>query len=534
MKFPRRTVLLFCASLVGCGDENGMESVPGSTVRVGQPEPKENTQNFIDVLLDAEQCESVSLPPDGPGGIRQGVYEACLPYVNRGTGEVRVSFQVLGDDGRPKAMPRLDEESLDVAHKNRSVQNSDRAQNVRITPMDPVSASQLFLVLIDGSASMNEPAENPRIERLRKALLSDRVVEGFFPSMKGGTDFASGVVLAQFAGSSVVPIGDGFDVLRGKKRYRQIIRNELRSRGGYTNLYDAIVYATSHLLEEEALQGFMGKHKPALTVVVLTDGFNNESRSDVCGTNAKRLTSLLAHLKEVRFGEAGASLPQRPQVFTVGMGKGFWKRFKVKSTRSKDPFKAVAPKELCGPFRQRQIDGQLENRGIDNASLKLIADAGGGNVFMARNVDELAKAFSEAAAERYSWFQLQYRVDPSHLRREFSTLLALKKLGSAETRIPFFPSAWMDGPPGVYEMSLEGLSQEERTQVWTRPVSLGAIATLVMPLLGILFGMVYLSPAGFNAWRAVFRSKPQGPSPSSAPQTPAENAAQPVAQPPTE
>jgi|GEM_PF-6881893 len=57
MTFSVRILSVLLACLIGCGDDVGMQAVPGSTVRVGEPETKENTQNVIDVLLEYKKLQ---------------------------------------------------------------------------------------------------------------------------------------------------------------------------------------------------------------------------------------------------------------------------------------------------------------------------------------------------------------------------------------------------------------------------------------------------------------------------------------------
>ena len=73
-----------------------------------------------------------------------------------------------------------------------------------------------------------------------------------------------------------------------------------------------------------------------------------------------------------------------------------------------------------------RIDGDLENRGIDNVSLEWIAKVGGGQSFVSKDKKGLANAFIQAAALRYKWFELRYKVSPTWFRETFITKLQIK------------------------------------------------------------------------------------------------------------
>ena len=226
----------------------------------------------------------------------------------------------------------------------------------------------------------------------------------------------------------------------------------------------------------------------AVTVVVLTDGFNNLSSRDTCADNAERLNLLLKHLDTVR-GE-GADLRRRPTVYTVGLGRPVRPRFALPDDR---PAK-ITPAMLCGRrYKDWRIDGLLEDRGIDNPSLMFIADRGGGSAYIRQDRDGLGEAFRAAAARRYAWFELRYRVDPFYLRRSFRTQLRLLSFATAQASIVIHPSAWLDGPPG-----------KRAEDGWTRPRPFTHTLTILTPAIGLLIGLSYLNAAWFNTRRALF------------------------------
>lgn len=456
--------------LVACGGA-GLEAVPGSTLRVGEPVVAEGTELELRIFTKPNQC----------GNLTGADASNCVPYVDRGAGEVHLAFQFLaGTDPWPMA---IDKQHLQVVHQGSLIQEGQNKQSYELIPHDPVKSDQLFVLLIDGSGSMNEPASDPKIGRVREALLDSNVSRAFFPA--GQT---TGLVLLEFSGTGVRPVGGELKVITKAREFKRLVRDELRTSGGYTNLYQAIEYATGDLLrDEDQVVEFLRTTTGAPTVIALTDGFNNQRWDDTCATNAGRLQSLLRHLEDVR-GE-GAELASRPRVFTVGLGRPFRRRFELPESLDK-----VKPVGLCGKkYRDMRIDGALETLGIDNASLAWIAEVGGGSSFVKRKSDGLGKAFQAAAAEQYEWFELRYRLDPFYLRRSFTTTLRLAAFAEAEASVELHPSAWLDAPPG-----------RRADDGWTRISSLARTAGLVLPLLGLLVAMSFLAPAFFNARRIVF------------------------------
>jgi hypothetical protein len=476
--------------LAGCGGPD-LHRVPGSTLRVGEPRQEEGTELDLHIFTQASQC----------GNLSGAEPESCLPWVDRASGEVHLAFQFrAGTDPWPMAIER---EHLQVVHQGSLILEGQNQQSYEIIPHAPQKTEQLFVVLIDGSGSMNEPAADPKIQRVRKALLQPEVVQAFFPG-----DGTTGLLLLEFSGTQVRPVGGEMRILQRRQDYRQLVRDSLRASGGYTNLYQAIDYATGELLREvpEVVE-FLRTTTGAPTVIALTDGFNNERWDDTCGTNAARLQRLLARIEDAR-GE-GSEMSARPRVFTVGLGRPTRRRFQLPEALDK-----VKPAKLCGEkHRDMRIDGHLETLGIDNASLAWIAEVGGGDSFVKQKADGLGQAFQAAAAEQYEWFEVRYRLDPFYLRRSFETRLRLAAFAEAEASVRLHPSAWLDTPPG--ERAADG---------WSRRSSLARSAALVMPLLGLLVALSFLSPALLNARRIVFGRlrPPRAPAaPVASPEAPA-------------
>ena len=452
---------------LGC--EPNLTSIPNTTTRVGQAEVVDGTELELRIFTTLSECRA-RVQPDDIG--------LCMPYVDRANGEVRVGFQFrLDSDVFP--LP-LSTEHIKVGHLGRELQGGG-ANSVTIIPHDPMQAPQLFILLIDGSSSM---AQAGRMEKVRKALLLPEVVEAFFP-----VDVKTGVVVFQFTDGKPRPLGGRLQVLETPRQFKRKIR-EMRPLSGYTHLYSAITYATGEFLERQDIQDLLTQFEMTPTVVALTDGFNNMARADTCGTNAKRLSTLLKHLETVRAPENGLDPRRRPSVYTVGLGKPLRAQFDL----PRDASSSVSPRALCGRrFLNRRIDGDLETQGIDNASLDWIAKVGGGASYVRQDRNGLGKAFQGAAAARYHWFEARYRIHPYYLRRSFKTTLRLVSFATAEASVEIHPSAWLDAPPGVKG---EG--------GWTERRPFQSIFVLLLPVLGLLFSLSYLGAATYHAKRAMF------------------------------
>ena len=473
MKLPLWWVLLALLSLTGCGSE--WTAIPGTTTRIGKPTPKSGTELDLRFFTGPDDCLGV--------GIAGPELEPCLPYVDRANGEVRIAFR-FELKGQVYPLP-LDQDELDhiqVLHLGTRVRNGEGGQSIKLIPHDPQPVRQLFVLVIDGSSSM---LDDNRMKKVKQALLMPEVQEAFFPE-----DRKTGVVLLQFTGGLPQPVGGALRILENKKSYAAAV-HELRVLAGFTHLYEAITYATTDLLKTGVVETYARENEMPVTVVALTDGFNNLQGADLCRDNGPRLETLLSQLKSVRQSE---ELRKRPSVYTVGLGQLLRPLFKLPDPRST----TVSPSVLCGRYVDRRIDGDLERYGIDNASLSLIADQGGGSSYVSQDSDGLAEAFRGAAAKRYNWFELRYKVEPFHLRRKFKTGVRLVSYATAESTVEIHPSAWLDAPPG--HVDAEGWAER-------RPMS--STLTVVMPALGLLVALSYVGAATFNTRRALFgRSRP--------------------------
>ena len=466
-------MVLAALVLTGCAPSN-LVALPSTSTRVAAPQSANEGQQelVMHIFADREECM---------GTVDAKDVDFCTPFVDRATGQVRVAFQ-MRVDGEKWAIPQL-EDGIEIFHKKHEVK-AGGMKDFEVFPHDPQRSPQLFVLLIDGSGSMaivDDASGKTRMEKLKSALLDRDVVDAFFPS-----ETSTAVVPLVFAGAGQpAPLG-GKWVVPNKKEYRQLIRDQLQVGAGYTYLYNAVDYATSTLLEQPEIRAAIDNKKMQPTLIALTDGFNNERPDDSCGSNAPRLEKLLKKLDAVRRGET-VNITSRPVVYTVGLGVKAWRNLQIPDGTD------VRPRDLCRATADQMINGGVENRGVDNAALGWIARTGGGSSFVKRDAEGLAAAFKAAAAARYGWFEVRYKVDPYYLRRTFETKVRLTSLFRTEATIQFYPSGWFDAPPG--EAAADG---------WTRPPSFLKSLALVMPALALFATLGYLPSAWFNIKRALF------------------------------
>lgn len=474
--------LLLGALLAGCGGDTG--AVPSSSLRF-EIDPNMPDADLQVEILDPEDCDLEGYDPEI-------CYPRVLRAVDRDMGEVRVAFRVKAD-GERFPIP-LSQDQVLVTHRNTRVEGS-RGYEVELIPHDAIDANQLFIVVIDGSGSMQEKvgegARATRMTRVRRALIRPDVTRRFFP---GGNTW-TGVALLTFTGGEPEWVGGDVEIITSPTRYKQKITEELGVQGGYTHLYDAVRYASGRLLKEDAVKSVISGQTATPTVVVLTDGFNNEESGDLCQDNAPRLNKLLDHLHGARSGR-GTSVRARPTVYTVGLGRPIWPRYELPDPAGHE----VSANKLCQKQAGRRIDGDLERYGIDNASLKWIAQVGGGESYVRTDIKGLGEAFASAAAQRYRWFEIRYRMDPLHMRRSFETMVKLTSYTGAEGKITFFPSGWFDPPSAT--LGPDG---------WAVPTPLRASLAVLLPILGALLGITFFGAAAHNVRRAIFRGRPRNP-----------------------
>ncbi len=468
-----RALLLALLALTAC-EPSPLVALPETTTRVAAPQSQNEGQQELTmhIFADRDECAGAVDPKD---------VDLCMPYVDRATGQVRVAFQIRVD-GEKWAIP-LPEDGIEIFHKKHEVK-AGGLKDFSVVPHDPQRSPQLFVLLIDGSGSMaivDDASGRTRMDKLKAALLDPDVVDAFFPT---GTSTA--VVPLTFAGAGQpTPLG-GKWLVTNRKEYRQLIRDTLQVGAGYTYLYNAVDFGTSTLLEMPEIKAAIDNKKMQPTLIVLTDGFNDQTSDETCGANAPLLQTLLKKLDNVRKGET-VSITARPVVYTVGLGVKAWRNLELPQDTD------VKPHDLCRALADERIDGDVENRGVDNAALGWIARTGGGASYVKRDAEGLAEAFKAAAATRYGWFEVRYKVDPYYLRRTFETKVRLTTLFRTDATIQFSPSGWFDAPPGV--VADDG---------WARPPVFRASLGLVMPALALFVTLGYLPSAWFNVKRALF------------------------------
>ncbi len=467
-----RFVLALASLLAGCSDD-ARTHVRGSTVRMGLSKADgADTKQTLQIYDSDDEC--------GSDGIRDPDRHLCYPFIDRASGTVRLAIQ-LAVDGQITPMA-LNEDSVSVYHQGKDVAVPGETR-VKLIPHDEAQTNNLFVLLIDGSGSMAVVDGDDglsRMEKLRKALLRRDVVESFFPA---GT--ASAVSPLVFRGGLPEPLG-GKWVVNDAKEYRQLVKDQLQVGSGFTYLYQAVRFAATTLAENPEVRQAVENGRKAPTIIALTDGFNNERPQDLCGDNVARLQELLTTLRDVRMGRGGVRGFQ-PDLFTVGLGRKAWRRFKVPEGIE------VKPRLLCERWADQVINGNVENMGVDNAALEWMAKVGGGKGYVRRDADGLAEAFIAAAQKRYAWYELRYRVDPFHLRRSFTVTVRINAPYQVESTVAVYPSAWIDGPPGV-----------PGDDGWVKPGPFRGTIAAVMPIFAALVALAYLPAAMFNVRRALF------------------------------
>jgi hypothetical protein len=471
--------------LLGCSSE--LHNIPYTTARIGNYEAQGEADLELKIYSSEKQCNRLLNDLEST----EETLEDCMPYIDRGRGEVHLgfSFQL---DGDIYPLPLM-KEHMDISHQNDlvGVSNDDFKEEVQIIPHVPEQVPQIFVLMIDSSGSMNTKdkfSDQSRMDKVKEALLLPNVQKAFFPM--GGKNLVS---IFEFTDQGAQPLGGKTILLDNIKDYRKRIKKHLKASSGYTHLYDAIEFAIEKFLKKEQIQDNLIRLNAVPTIVLLTDGFNNERKDDACEDNAPRLQKLLKKIYRSRV-DKDVDIRTRPTIYTVGLGKAFYPKFRLpRSNRTK-----VNSRTLCGKYMERRIDGGLETKGIDNSSLTWIAEVGGGSSFLKQNAKGLGEAFEEAASVRYNWFELRYRVNPLFLRRDFQSRLILKTFAIADSKISIYPHSLLDSPPGI--VGEDG---------WARPPKYGLIFASLISSMGLLIFLSILGAFLFNAKRYVFgRLKP--------------------------
>lgn len=465
----RRLLAYAAAALLAfaCQADDYPAPILGSTYRIDKDVPTPGSEVTLDIFTTEAECANAKIDD----------LEACRPRVDRASGEVRLSFDVRDPGNQQTLYQTVTKENLSVHHL------SGKQTDFELVPHDPIAGGQLFVLVIDKTQTMHEN-NNERINKVYSALMNPKVIDAFLPD----SDTKSGVVLTKFTTGAPTGLDGGPPrVITTRDEYKRMIQTYLlQPSGGYTNLYGAVQWSAVDLLAMPDVKNFVNSRNAEPTVVVLTDGFHNEGPDDTCETNVPRLQALIDKLREVRRTLATG----RPRIFTVGLGVPYRKGNKPDSIKAKD----VTAATLCGQYADRRIDRDLELVGIDHVSLQWIAEAGGGLPFVRKDSKGLADVFRQAAAERYRWYTLYYRVpDNFYHRMTFETRLTYGE--KAVTAVKIHPSAWLDAPTATREAGAR----------WTTPTPLRHSVAVVLWILSALVLLAFVGPAAFNARRAVFR-----------------------------
>lgn len=476
---------ILLSGLFGCGGSLDIVPIPDTTARIDAVAEVDQRQSELKlhILTDPEDCAYAT--EDSNEYLSQQEYSACLPWVDRQAGEIKLGVRFELDD-QFYQLPDLND-NISVSLNDRQVVDNATESDVRVIGHKPRRISQLFVLLIDGSASMNTKdagSSKTRMDKVRDALLMRSVQEAFFPDDPTVTNH---VLVYTFTSGTPQPLGGSLRVLSNKRAYRTLIQEHLSARAGYTHLYDAVDYGLNTVLQTSEVQSLLdGQTKP--TLVVLTDGFNNEAASDTCISNVPRLQTLLVKIRK----EMDDFAVDTPLVFTVGLGNPLSRRFNPKRVK----IGRVSDRELCaGQSHNKLIDAPGDQIGfedlfIDNVSLELIADRGKGRAFVEKDAQGLGEAFQEVAAIRYEWFEVMFRDNALKFRREFTVGLQLNNYARAVSSVTIYPHAWMDGPHGSKDS--EGWST--RGTIWHS-------ASILTSGLGVLLFLLTLGAALFNVKR---------------------------------
>lgn len=453
--------------LAACQTSTYPAPIVGSTYRIDDDRQDPESEILLDIFTTGDECANAKIDEVG----------LCRPMVDRAAGEVHLSFMFRDRDTNQPFPLSLSGDQVMVSH------NRSRQERYELIPHNPRSAGQLYVVLIDGSGSMWDN-DGQRINQVYKALMSKEVTDAFFPS----PDARTGVLLMRFNDKLNTLDGGDLRIVQSRQEYRELVRDHLLTRvGGYTHLYGAARQGMTELLAQQEVRRFVASRNAQPTLILLTDGFNNEAASDTCGTNVDRLRSTLDVVRQARRSGGTA----KPVLFTVGLGKRYRRDDKPEGVNQ-----TPTPASLCGRFVDERIDGNLEKIGIDHVSLAWLAEAGGGVSFVKQNYKGLAEVFVTAAAKRYEWFELRYQVpDPIWHRKSFDVRFSLLQGYRASTQVRVHPNPWMDAPTGHRPIG-------ER---WTLLTPLRHTLTVLMPILGLLVFANFGGAAWFNANRAIFR-----------------------------
>lgn len=460
--------LLGLLDLAGCQRGKYPAPIAGTTYRIGEDQPAQGSDVQLDLLTTYADCVEAKVSD----------MAACLPRADRSSGELHFSLRLRDPISLIDLYRNLQPDQVTVVHDGRE------QTEVELIPHEPVGAGQLYIIVLDGSGSMFEN-EGERIRKVYSALMTPSVIDGFYPSESSKT----GVLLLRFSDKVVGLDGGPPKILDSPESYKAMIKEHLlKATGGYTHMYGAVRYSVTDLMDLDAIRTFATITGAEPSIILISDGFNNERAEDVCKDNVPRLQETLDLLRDVRTS-LGNSV--RPTLYAVGLGVRYRKEVKPKGLNI-----PVTEENLCGTYAETRIDGFLEEQGIDHISLEWLAEVGGGRSFVRDKAKGLAEVLKSAAAVRYRWYELWYKVpDGFYHRKSFEVGLRLEGSVRAETKVKVYPNGWIDAPSAVHPDGAR----------WHTPTPFRHSFTLLMPALGVLVLLSYIGPATFNTRRAILR-----------------------------
>lgn len=433
--------------------------------------------------------------------------EACLPWVDPVAGQLHVSVEVT--DGDAPVAFALNPERLVVGVGGTEGFMPVPREDIAVVPHDAAGYRQLYVILIDRSASMYEPRGDrpPAMADVVGTLGSAAVRKTFFPE---GADVRTGVLLLTFsdrvAGVAGQPWQD-VEILEDDADFDAALDQLLYAPpAAYTNLYGAVETVVDGVLLDPDVAAFVDLTHAYPALLVLTDGFHDPRAAQTCGDNAAPLTALL---DRVRRSRTAIGRPA-PVVHAIGVGQPYRPEFHVPALGAE----RITPELLCGADAAQRIDGGLERRGIDNASLAMIAHAGGGRTYVGEDVRDLATFLAGSVTRLHKWFEVYVRLDAERhqeFRQRFRAPMPLLLQASGpqrvESRLTLYPHAWLDEPRPVLASGAP----------WSARGRVGAVWGWVVLGLGLHLLVVALVVGWRNASRAVLRRGVAARAPGSTP-----------------
>lgn len=501
--------LLF-SLLFACSSATTESTVPiiGTTARISERhKPDENSDMKMVLMTTEKQCKDYfRILRQTKKNIGEEAYnlnmERCLPWFDRGKGEVKISTWFEYND-QPYPL-LLKPEDITIIHgKSGEVITDSKNVIKKVRPHLPSEKGQLFILMIDGSNSMKEASyDDPnfsRLEMVQKALKSKGVMDEFFPKDKEINNY---VAIYSFTSGDPKPVGSKtISILDNRDDYVEVI-NKLSTKKDYTHLYRAVEYGMTKIPKEKNIKDLL-ENNIQPTLVVLTDGFNNLKGTDTCSDNVKRLNNLLKKMDNIKNEK---SKKGKMNVVTIGFGNRLNDIFD--GSEWAEERSTVTGRHLCTQKKRVEkgrvmaqtdltwrIDASggrdgLERHFIDNVSLAMIAEKGSGTTFARTSAKGLEAAFKSVVALRHQWFEVYYRFNPLNMRQDFEVKYDWEGFMRATSSVNIYPHAWVDGPPG--EVDRKGFPK--RGSAWHS-------TTILSSGMGLFLFLSILGAAVFNVKR---------------------------------